>query len=77
MESEYLDNVIEITTNEINRCLEEKKKDNNDFNRGVIVGMYYVADSLMDAIKIQNEVNDTNNYNEYIELVEDLEKNLD
>ena len=26
MESEYLDNVIEITTSEINRCLEEEKK---------------------------------------------------
>ena len=77
MESQYLDNVIEITTSEINRCLEEKKKDNSDFNRGVIVGMYYVADSLMDAIKIQNDVNDTDNYKDFIDLVEELEKKLD
>lgn len=77
MEKEYLDTVIEITTQEINRCLEEKKKDNNDYNRGIIVGMYYVADSLMDAIKIQNDVNDTNDYTEFIKLVEDLEKKLD
>ena len=77
MDKEYLDTVIEITTQEINRCLEEKKKNNNDYNRGVIVGMYYVADSLMDAIKIQNDVNDTNDYTEFIKLVEDLEKKLD
>ena len=76
MDKEYLDTVIEITTQEINRCLEEKKKNNNDYNRGVIVGMYYVADSLMDAIKIQNDVNDTNDYTEFIKLVEDLEKKL-
>ena len=77
MDKEYLDTVIEITTQEINRCLEEKKKSNNDYNRGVIVGMYYVADSLMDAIKIQNDVNDTDNYKDFIELVEELEKKLD
>lgn len=76
MEKEYLNNVIEITTKEINRCLEEKQKDNNDYNRGVIVGMYYVADSLMDAIKIQNDVNDTNDYKDFIKLVEDLENKL-
>ena len=38
MESEYLDNVIEITTSEINRCLEEKKKVIDIFFRGVLVG---------------------------------------
>ncbi len=76
MKKEYLDTVIKITTQEINRCLEEKEKDNNDYNRGVIVGMYYVADSLMDTLKIQNDVDGTNNYREFIELVEELEKKL-
>lgn len=76
MEKEYLDNVIEIVSQEIKRYLEEKKKENNDYNRGIVTGMYYVADSLMDMIKVQNDVNDTDDYKEFIELVENLEKNL-
>ena len=76
MEKEYLDSVIEIVSQEIKRCLEEKKKNNNDYNRGIVTGMYYVADSLMDEIKVQNDVNDTDDYKEFIELVENLEKNL-
>ena len=76
MEKEYLDSVIEIVSQEIKRGLEEKKKNNNDYNRGIVTGMYYVADSLMDEIKVQNDVNDTDDYKEFIELVENLEKNL-
>ena len=76
MEKEYLDSVIEIVSQEIKRCLEEKEKNNNDYNRGIVTGMYYVADSLMDEIKVQNDVNDTDDYKEFIELVENLEKNL-
>ena len=76
MEKEYLDNVIEIVSQEIKRCLEEKEKNNNDYNRGIVTGMYYVADSLMDEIKVQNDVNDTNDYKEFIELVENLEKHI-
>lgn len=76
MEKEYFDSVIEIVSDEIKEHLEEKNKDNSDYNRGVIAGMYYVADSIMDYLKVQNEVEGTNNYTEFIELVENLEKNL-
>ena len=76
MEKEYLDSVIDIVSQEVKRCLDEKNKDNNDYNRGIVTGMYYVADSLMDMIKVQNDVNNTNDYKEFIELIENLEKNL-
>lgn len=76
MEKEYFDNLIEAITIEIKDNWEKKKKNNNDYNNGVLHGMYYVADCIQNRLNIQNDVNDTNIYADYIRLIDEIEKDL-
>ena len=77
MEKEYFDDLIESITIELKDCYVKKKKDNNDLNKGILIGMYCIADCIQNRLDIQNEINNTNKYENFINLVNKIEKNLD
>ena len=77
MDKEYFDTLIENISGFLQEYYEEKKKDNSDFNKGRVMGMYYIADSIKDMIQIQNDVKDENNYEDFIKLVEKIEKDYE
>ena len=76
MEKEYFDSLIENISGQLRDFLEIRDKNNNEFNKGVVAGMYYVSDSIKNMLTVQNDVNNTNSYKEFIKLVNDIERKL-
>ena len=74
MEEELLKDLIGNISEQLEYYVKMKHDDPNEYNKGLVEGMYYVADSLRNAITIQNINNDENKYEDFLQLVDKIEK---
>lgn len=74
MKEENFKCLIENITKQLKDYIKMYEENKNDFNQGIISGMYFVADSIQNMLIIQNEITNDNKYVDFIEFVEEFEK---
>ena len=74
MENDNFDCLIQNITGQLKDYIKINEEENNDYHKGIVHGMYFVADSIQNMLIIQNEINDENKYPDFINLVEEIEQ---
>ena len=74
MKDENFNDLIENISTQLKDYVQMYEEDKNDIHKGIIYGMYYVADSIQNMISIKNEINNESKYIDFINLIEEIEK---